>query len=437
MADLQHEATGLLQRLVRHRTVNPPGDERPVQEELAAVLSAAGFELELLGRTEARPNLVARLRGRGGGPTLALLSHVDTVLAAPEEWSHDPWAGDLADGCVWGRGALDMKSQTAAEVVAAASLAREGWRPARGDLLVIAVVDEEAGGSDGAIWLTENHPDKVRCDELLNEGAGSVIPFGDELVYGVCVSEKGVFRFTVTTEGTAGHASMPRIADNALLKMAPLLEAMRAGRAGFDVTEGPRRLLDGLGIALDGDPAAALDALGARDPGLAILVEPMLCVTLAPTRISASEKINVIPSRAELKVDCRTPPGMGREAALARIEEVLRGAGVDGWSVSFDEEVVGNGSPADSPLMEAIRGWMAREVPRASVVPYTLPAFTDSRTFRAAFPECVAYGFFPHRHMTVYETASLLHAKDERIDVRDLGFATRFFRDIVVERLGG
>jgi acetylornithine deacetylase/succinyl-diaminopimelate desuccinylase-like protein len=437
MADLQHEATLLLQRLVRHRTVNPPGDERAVQEELAALLSAAGFEVELLGRTEARPNLVARLRGRGDGPTLGLLSHVDTVLAAPEEWSHDPWSGDLDDGCLWGRGAIDMKSQTAAEVVAATSLAREGWRPAGGDLLVVAVVDEEVGGTEGAIWLTEHHPDRVRCDELLNEGAGSVIPFGGGIVYGVCVAEKGVFRFTVTTEGTAGHASMPRIADNALLKMAPLLEAMRAGRAGFDVTEGPRLLFDGLGLGLDGDPAAALDALRARDPGLAVLVEPMLCVTLAPTRISASEKINVIPSRAELKVDCRTPPGMGREAAHARIHEVLGTAGVDGWHVSFDEEVVGNGSPADTPLMAAIRGWMAREVPEASVVPYMLPAFTDSRTFRAAFPECVAYGFFPHRHMTVYETASLLHAKDERIDVRDLGFATRFFRDIVLERLGG
>jgi acetylornithine deacetylase/succinyl-diaminopimelate desuccinylase-like protein len=437
MADLQHEATLLLQRLVRHRTVNPPGDERAVQEELAGLLSRAGFEVELLGRTEARPNLVARLRGPGAGPTLGLLSHIDTVLAAPEEWSRDPWSGDVADGCLWGRGAIDMKSQTAAEVVAVTSLARDGWRPARGDLLVVVVVDEEVGGTDGAIWLTEHHPDRVRCDELLNEGAGSVIPFEGGIVYGVCVAEKGVFRFTVTTEGTAGHASMPRIADNALLKMAPLLEAMRAGRAGFDVTEGPRRLFAGLGLSLDGDPAAALDALRARDPDLAVLVEPMLGVTLAPTRIRASEKINVIPSRAELQVDCRTPPGMGREDAEARIREALGAARVDGWSVRFDEEVVGNSSPADTPLMDAIRRWMAREVPEASVVPYMLPAFTDSRTFRAAYPDCVAYGFFPHRHMTVYETTSLLHAKDERIDLRDLGFATRFFRDIVRERLDG
>jgi acetylornithine deacetylase/succinyl-diaminopimelate desuccinylase-like protein len=424
---------------VRHNTVNPPGDERALQEELAALLREAGFEVELLGRTEQRPNLIARLRGRGDGPTLCLLSHVDTVLASPGEWAHDPWSGDVEDGFLWGRGAIDMKSQTAAEVTAAVSLAREGWRPAAGDLLVLVVVDEEVGGHEGAIWLTEHHADKVRCDELLNEGGGSVIPFDGGPLYGVCVAEKGVFRFTLTTTGRAGHASMPRIADNALLKLAPLLDAMGPGRAGFDVTEGPRLLLEGLGVELDagvGGVELALEALRARDPGLAVLVEPMLGVTLAPTIVSASEKINVIPSRAELKVDCRTPPGMGPAAARQRIEAVLAGAGVDGWSIAFDEQVVGNGSPTDTPLMDAIRGWIGREVPEATVLPTMLPAFTDSRTFRAAFPACVAYGFFPHRHMTVYATASLLHAKDERIDVRDLGFATRFFRDIARERLG-
>jgi acetylornithine deacetylase/succinyl-diaminopimelate desuccinylase-like protein len=431
MADeLQHEATALLQRLVRHNTVNPPGDERALQEELAALLREAGFEVELLGRTEQRPNLIARLRGRADGPTLGLLSHVDTVLATPGEWTHDPWSGDVEDGFLWGRGAIDMKSQTAAEVTAAVSLAREGWRPVAGDLLVVVVVDEEVGGHEGAIWLTEQHPEKVRCDELLNEGAGSVIPFDGGPLYGVCVAEKGVFRFTLTTTGTAGHASMPRIADNALLKLAPLLDAMREGRAGFDVTEGPRLLLEGLGVQLDADPSGALEALRARDPGLAVLVEPMLGVTLAPTIVSAGEKINVIPSRAQLKVDCRTPPGMGAAAARERIEAVLAGAGVDGWSIAFDEEVVGNGSPADTPLMDAIRGWIDENDPGAEPVPGVLPAFTDSRWFRAAFPDCVAYGFFPQRHQNYFETWSLVHSADERIDLRDLAFAASFFVDL-------
>src|SRR5215217_3337508 len=170
MRGLQEEAVGLLGQLIRHHTVNPPGAERPAQELLAALLTDAGFEVSLLGRTDERPNLVARLRGAAEGPVLCLLSHVDTVLATPEDWTHGPWSGDVADGFVWGRGALDMKSQVAAEIAAAISLARSGWRPARGELLVVSVVDEETGGALGAKWITENHPDKVRCDYLLNEG---------------------------------------------------------------------------------------------------------------------------------------------------------------------------------------------------------------------------------------------------------------------------
>jgi len=434
LPDLQQETTELLQRLIRCNTVNPPGHERSLQEGLAADLRDAGFEVDLLGAEPERPNLVARLRGVADGPTLCLLSHVDTVLATAEDWTHDPWSGDLADGFVWGRGALDMKSQTAAEVVAALSLAREGWRPARGDLLVVVVVDEEVGGELGAIWLCDQHPEKVRCDYLLNEGAGPVIPFDGGRVYGVCVAEKGVFRFRVLTDGVAGHASIPKIGVNALLKMAPLLQRMVDQQPGFDLTAGPRALLEGLGEPPDGDPAAALERLCARDARLAMLVEPLLGVTLAPTRIHASDKINVIPASAELRVDCRVPPGLGEEQALARIREVL---GDDGYRLEFTEKVVGNQSPVSSPLMDAIGRWIGEHDPGARVVPTVLPGFTDSRTFREAFPDCIAYGFFPHRHMTLYDVAPLIHAADERIDVRDLGFAAGFFRDMTKEILGG
>jgi acetylornithine deacetylase/succinyl-diaminopimelate desuccinylase-like protein len=159
----------------------------------------------------------------------------------------------------------------------------------------------------------------------------------------------------------------------------------------------------------------------------------MLGVTLAPTRISASDKINVIPARAHLKVDCRVPPGLGEADVVPRIKEVL---GEDGYRIAFDEQVIGNGSPVASPLMDAIEGWIAREDPEARVVPTILPGFTDSRTWRSAFPDVVAYGFFPQRHQTLYETAPLIHSANERIDVRDLHFAARFFHDVVQEMLG-
>src|ERR671923_199050 len=269
MTDLQQETAELLQRLVRFRTVNPPGAERECQEHLAGVLRDAGLEVDLLGRTEARPNLVARLRGESDGPRLVLLSHVDTVLAEPDDWQRDPWSGEIVGGELWGRGSQDMKSQTAAEVVAAVSLARDGWRPARGELIVVATVDEETGGTEGAVWLCEEHPDKVRCDYVINEGAGTVMPFDGTPVYGVCVAEKGVFRFTVTTRGAAGHASMPGVGDNALLKMAPVLQALAERRPGLDVTDAPRSLLRALELDGDGDPAAALERLRERDASLA------------------------------------------------------------------------------------------------------------------------------------------------------------------------
>ena len=426
--DLQAQATGVLQRLLQFNTVNPPGHERAAQEWLAAYLQDAGLEVELLGAEPERPNLVARLRGTGEGPTLCLLSHMDTVYATPQDWTHDPWSGDEADGFVWGRGALDMKSQTAAEAVAAASLARAGWRP-KGDLLVVCVVDEETGGRLGAQWITENHPDKVRCDFLLNEGAGAVMPFDGGRLYGVSCAEKGVFRFALRTHGIAGHASMPRMGDNALLKMGPLLERFATRNAGVDLTEPIQAFLHAIGQE---DPDAAVAYVAEREPRLAAFVEANLRVTFTPTMARASEKINVIPSVAEVRVDCRTPPGLGEEDARKRLTEVL--GGEEGYEVEFVERTVGNASPVQSPLMSTISDWIADEDPGATVVPTVLPAFTDSRHFRLAFPDLVAYGFFPQRHQTLFDAFPLVHSADERIDVRDLGWAARFFRD-VAERL--
>ncbi len=187
---LERETVDVLQRLVRFNTVNPPGNERPAIEFLAAYLEGAGFEIELLGASEDRPNLVADLHGADDGPTLCYLGHVDTVLANPSEWTHDPWSGEVADGFLWGRGALDMKSQVAAETVAAAELARSGWRPTHGHLKLVFLVDEETGGDLGAQWLTATHPDRASCDMLINEGAGLVFDYEDRRLCGVCCGKR-------------------------------------------------------------------------------------------------------------------------------------------------------------------------------------------------------------------------------------------------------
>ncbi|WP_249011713.1 M20/M25/M40 family metallo-hydrolase [Conexibacter sp. DBS9H8] len=443
MVDLTAESAEVLATLIRHNTVNPPGNERAAIEYLDAYLTAAGFRTVQLAAEPERPNLVATLAAEGdaGGPVLGLLSHVDTVLANPEEWRRDPWSGEIDEhGYLWGRGALDMKSQTAAEVVAAATLAREGWRPARGALRVIVVSDEETGGEIGARWICENHPDAVRCDYLLNEGAGATFELGGRRRYGVCCGEKGIFRFLLTARGRAGHASLPRNGENALLKLAPVLTRLGAAQPSYRLTEPPRELLAAL-TGLDAaqidetTAAAAVAALTHEHPDLPALLEPMLGVTLAPTMAHASDKINVIPSRATLKVDCRVPPGLGEEAALAALHEVL-GDSADLVEISFTEQVYGYLSPVHSPLMETIERWLAAEDPEASTVPVLLPGYSDSSWFRRAFPDLIAYGFFPHRHMPITEVAPLVHSADERIDVRDLTYATRFFIAAARDLLG-
>jgi len=434
MPDLQQETTEVLQALVRFNTVNPPGNERPAIEYLEAYLREAGFFTELLGVQDERPNLIATLESGVAGPVMVFLGHVDTVLAAPEEWTFDPWSGELSGGYLWGRGALDMKSQVAGEAVAAAALARGGWRPARGALKLVFVADEETGGDVGARWLTERHPDKVRCDLLLNEGGGGSFEYGGRRLYGVCCGEKGIFRIKVTAKGAAGHASLPRTGDNALLKLAPVLSRLAGAQPRYDITEAPETLLARLGED-PSDPARAVERIALDHPALRILIEPMLGVTLTPTMVHASDKINVIPSRAYAKIDCRVPPGMGEEVALRRLHEVL-GETADGIEVEFTEKVFGNVSPARTPLMDAIEHWIGAQDPGAGTVPVLLPGFSDSSWFRSAFPDLIAYGFFPHRHQPLLESAPLVHNADERIDVRDLGFAAQFYTDIARELLG-
>jgi acetylornithine deacetylase/succinyl-diaminopimelate desuccinylase-like protein len=299
----------------------------------------------------------------------------------------------------------------------------------------VFVSDEETGGDVGAHWLTDTHPDRVRCDMLLNEGGGEMFEFDGARRYGVCCAEKGIFRFKLTARGVAGHASLPKTGENALLKLGPALELIAKAQPSFELTEAPAALLRGLGLDPD-DPAAALERIEAIDPGLLVQFEPMLGVTLTPTMAHASDKINVIPSRAYLKVDCRVPPGLGEDAVHRRIAHVLGDDATQTYEIEFTEQVTGNASPVASPLMDAIDRWVRAADPGAETVPLILPGFSDSRWFRETFPECTAYGFFPQRHMSLLETSPLVHSANERIDVRDLGFATTCYADLAQELLG-
>ena len=418
---LREEATGLLQELLRLNTVNPPGNETIAAELLRDYLEQSGIPCELVGRSPDRLNLVARLPG-GDGPSLALLAHTDTVRADPEEWARDPWSGDLVDGEIWGRGALDMKDQVAASAVAFASLWREGFRPP-GDLILALTADEEVNEDYGLSWLVQEHPELVRADYSVNEGGGERCVFGDDVYYLCAVGEKMSAPFRVHVRGRSGHASVPAIADNALVKAAPIIDALgRYAPPQVLIPEVQRFLETVLGEAPPLE--VALERARELSPLAAELVEPLLSFTLAPTLIEASKQRNVIPATCVVTVDCRLPPGMTPED----VDPLVRAAiGPGDYDLEWYERDGGTRSPMETPLWSALESWVGEIDPGARLVPLVCAGFTDSHWMREAFGT-VAYGFFPQKAMDIELASRLIHSADERIPVDDLELGVHALR---------
>jgi acetylornithine deacetylase/succinyl-diaminopimelate desuccinylase-like protein len=407
------EVTQLLQELIRVDTVNPPGNESRAAGVLQRYLAANDIPCDLIAKVPERANVVARLPG-GSGPSLAFLCHTDTVLADPAEWQRDPWSGDLVDGEVWGRGALDMKDQVAASAVAFASLRRDGLRPP-GDLLFIAAADEEVGDCFGLEWLVQEHPDAVRCDYAINEGGGERLFLAGQPIYLCAVAEKMSAPFRLRVRGRSGHASQPGIADNALVKAARYVEALGALDPPPELIPEVERFLE----IVVGEVPAPDDALArARQvhPLAAELLEPLLSLTVSPTMIEASHKRNVIPAACEVTVDCRLLPGRRPEDAEPLIRAALDGGDYD---LEWIERSGGTRSPLDTPLWQALDEFVQALEPGARMAPLACAGFTDSHWLRDAFGT-IAYGFFPLRAMDTELAARLIHAADERVRVDDV-----------------
>jgi acetylornithine deacetylase/succinyl-diaminopimelate desuccinylase-like protein len=408
---VRDEATQLLSRLIQVDTTNPPGNETAAAELLRDYLEANGLECELYARTPERANVVTRIRGTGDGPSLLLLGHTDVVLADPAEWSVPPFSGEVRGGEVWGRGALDMKSEVAANAVAIASLAREGFRPA-GDLIFAATADEEVGDGFGLEWLCEAHPEVVRCDFAINEGGGDRLRL-DGTTYWICATaEKMSAPFRITVRGRSGHASMPGIADNALVKAARLVERIAGYEPPREIQQEVAAFLRVLDTDLDGLPQVARE-----------MVEPLLAPTFSPTMIAASQKRNVIPAVCEVTVDCRLLPG----TTPADVEPTIRAVLGDGdYDIEFTEAQGGTRSALDTPLWSAVESFVAEAEPGSKAVPICTAGFTDSHWLREAFGT-VAYGFFPAR-MPPELMATLIHSADERVPVDDLELGVTWLR---------
>ncbi len=420
---LRDEAVELLQELIRLDTVNPPGNETKAAELLREYLEGNGVACELYAKVPERANLVARIPGRGDGPRLLLLSHTDTVLADPAEWSVDPWSAEIRDGHVWGRGALDMKGQVAASAVALASLRREGHEPA-GDLIFAACADEEMGEGVqyGLQWLVEAHPEAIEAEYSLNEGAGDRIELGGRVFYLCSTAEKRSSPFRLRVQGRSGHGSMPGIADNALVKAAKLIQRLDEFRPKLQI--GPE--LEAMLRAFVGDvpsPEQVLELARGLDPLAVEVVEPLLSMTVSPTMISASDKRNVIPGVCDVTVDCRLLPEQTQDEAQA---ELLAWLGEGDYEFEWTGGYGGTRSPADTPLWDAVSSFVEEAEPGAVAVPFLVPGFTDSHWVRERFGT-VAYGFFPMK-MDPRLSARLIHSADERIAIEDVGLALDFLR---------
>jgi acetylornithine deacetylase/succinyl-diaminopimelate desuccinylase-like protein len=415
------EVVRLLQELIRVNTTNPPGNETAAAELLRDYLEESGVACELYARVPERASLVARIPGRGDGPRLALISHTDVVQVDPAAWSRDPFGGELVDGEVWGRGALDMKGHVAAAAVAIATLAREGFRSG-GDLIFVAAADEEVGDGFGMEWLCVEHPEAVRCEYALNEGGGERLELGGRAFWICSVAEKMSAPFRLDVRGRAGHAAMPGVADNALLKAAALVERLGAYRPELRHNAETEAFLRA--VLGDVPPAeVALERARELDPLAATIVEPLLSLTLSPTMIEASRQRNVIPALCSVTVDCRLQPGV----TTADAEQVIRGAlGGDGYELEWIHAHGGTRSPVETPLWDAVSSFVERIEPGARAAPICSAGFTDSHWLRAAFGT-VAYGFLPAR-MDPELAARLVHSADERVPADDLELGVDFLR---------
>ncbi len=431
------EVVDLLARLIRADTSNPPGDVRPALAVLTEFFAAHGVEATTVGEAPEVGNCVARLRGSGGGRSLLLLGHLDVVPADGRGWQEPPFSGRVRDGYVWGRGAVDMKHQLAAQAVAFVRLARRAaaGSPLRGDLVFAATADEETGVRCGARWLLAHHPDLLRADFTVNEGGWSMphAPAGPLFI--LHTGEKGYANTKIRVTGRAAHGSMPLHQGNAVSGLAAVLAALDAYEPEVDEASIPGELID-LTVE-DGalrerlkDPATAQRAvreLAAGDAGLAALIEPLLGLTFVATVVrTQGDAVNVIPPAAEVHVDCRILPEQTEEDVRRELERALSGVTAE-WSLLSCDIVSGNRSTPAGPLRDAIAATLNEVVPGSRVIGELGSWFTDSAHVREAFPAAVAYGFCPYVREDFREVARRLHGVDERIAVDDLRLQAEFF----------
>ena len=425
---LTAQTVELLQQLIRNRCVNDGG-----------VGSGQGGDVYGPDGAPGRTSLVARIEGTDpAAPTLCLMGHTDVVPVTPEHWTRDPFGGELVNGEVWGRGALDMLNLTASQAVALKALARRGWRP-RGTLVYLACADEEAGGAHGAGHVVKRHWDALRADYLLTENGGTVSSHSDGLSVTVHVGEKGVAWRRLRVKGTPGHGSMPFRSDNALVKAAHVVTRLADYRPSPYVDDlwgafvGSLSLDPAVKDALV-DPSRVDEAIADLPAGLAKFAWSATHTTFSPNMCRGGVKTNVIPDVVDIEVDIRTIPGDNEDEVRRHLDKAL-GDLAEQVEVEKLFSKQASVSPIGTPLWDVLGRVVGAHYPGARLLPRLIVGFTDAPYFRERGAVAYGFGLFS-RALTAEMMAGRFHGNDERIDVESLALTTQAWLDVCEAFLG-
>ncbi|WP_334144412.1 M20/M25/M40 family metallo-hydrolase [Rhabdothermincola sp.] len=442
-ARAEGEVVELLQQLIRNACVNDgrveSGHEERSVRTLTDYLEGPGLHLERFESAPGRQSLVARIEGtRPDAPTLLLMGHTDVVPVHEEGWREDPFGGELIDGEVWGRGAVDMLNLTASMAVALKQLAREGFRP-EGTLVYLAVADEEAHGTYGAGDLVANHYDAVRADYVITESGGIPIPSPAGLKLPIIVGEKGLYWCRLRISGTPGHGSQPYRTDNALVKAAQVVQRLHEFRPETRIHDVWRRFIESMGYPDEiTEPLLSSDGfeslMESLPVGMARQFHACTHLTIAPTVVQGGDKINTIPHTVELDVDVRTLPGQTIEEARAALVEAL-GELASSVELITLQAIESTSSQIDTPLWDSLSRVTQQWYPGSETVPYLTVGSTDAKYFRGKGVTSYGFGLFS-RKMTFEDYGSMFHGDNERVDVESLSLSTALWTQVARDLLG-
>lgn len=416
----------ILQRLIRFNTTNPPGHEAACVGYIRDLLNEAGIESTLLAKDPERPNLIARIPGEGKAAPLLMYGHVDVVTTEDQPWQHPPFEGNLIDGYVWGRGALDMKGGVAMMVAAFLRANAEGLRPP-GDIILTIVSDEEVGGDFGAKFLVDEHPELFKdVKYAIGEFGGFSMDVGGKRFYPIMISEKQICGIKATVRGQGGHGSMP-VRGGAMARLSEMLKILDEKHFPVHITPPARMMVESMASALGGVQGAILGQLTnplMTNTILNLLGErgrvfyPLFHNTVSPTILKGSNKINVIPSEVSVFMDGRMLPGFKPEQMLEEMRKIV-GVGVELEVTEYDP----GPSEPDMSLFNKLSDVLKEADPTGTPIPLLLSGVTDGRFFSKLGIQ--TYGYLPMPLPEDFQFASVIHAADERVPAAAIEFGAQ------------